>query len=76
MERQHKDKYFQLSLNIAYYRKKKGLTQEGLAERINVSRTHISNLEATKVDKAHSLNVLFDIADALNVEVGKLFEIR
>jgi transcriptional regulator with XRE-family HTH domain len=52
------------------------LTQEQLAEIINVSRTHISNIEATKVDKSLSLDVLFDIADALGVGVADLFEIR
>lgn len=76
MKPQHKDKYLQLSLNIAYYRRKKGLTQEALAELINVSRTHISNVEATKVEKALSLDVLFDIADALEISVDKLFENR
>jgi len=76
MSRKHEDKYLQLGLNIAYYRKKKKMTQEQLAELIEVSRTHISNIEATKMDKSLSLEVLFDIADALGVEVGTLFEIR
>ena len=76
MSRKHEDKYLQLGLNIAYYRKKKKMTQEQLAELIEVSRTHISNIEATQMDKSLSLDVLFDIADALGVEVGVLFEIR
>jgi len=76
MSRKHEDKYLQLGLNIAYYRKKKKMTQEQLAELIEVSRTHISNIEATQMDKSLSLDVLFDIADALGVEVGALFEIR
>ena len=76
MARKHYEKYSQLSLNIAYYRKKKGLTQEKLAELVGVSRTHISNIEATKMDKSLSLDVLFDISDALGVGVDALFEIR
>ena len=76
MSRKHEDKYLQLGLNIAYYRKKKKMTQEQLAELIEVSRTHISNIEATQMDKSLSLDVLFDIADALGVDVGALFEIR
>ena len=76
MLRKHQDKYAQLGLNIAYYRRKSQLTQIGLAEKIGVSRTHISNIEAKRVDKSLSLDVLFDIADALNVNVGQLFEIR
>lgn len=76
MEQKHSEKFMLLGLNIAFYRKKKGLTQEGLAEIIGVSRTHVSNIEATKMEKSLSLEVLFDISDALGVDVGKLFEIR
>ncbi len=76
MEPKHSEKYILLGLNIAFYRKKKGLTQEALAETVGISRTHMSNIEATKVEKSLSLEVLFDIADALGVEVGKLFEMR
>ena len=36
----------------------------------------MSNIEAKKMDKSPSLEVLFDITDALDVEVGKLFEMR
>ena len=36
----------QLGLNIARYRKMRGLTQEELSSRIHMSRTHLSNLEA------------------------------
>ena len=36
----------QLGLNIARYRKLRGLTQEELAALISMSRTHLSNLEA------------------------------
>jgi transcriptional regulator with XRE-family HTH domain len=76
MNEKHADKYMLLGLNIAFYRKKKGLTQEALAELVGISRTHLSNIEATKVEKSLSLEVLFNIADALNVEVGKLFDMR
>lgn len=35
-----------IGLNIAYYRKLKGIRQLQLAEYINISRTHMSNIEA------------------------------
>ena len=76
MEQKHAGKYILLRLNIAFYRKKKGLTQEALAELIGISRTHMSNIEATKMEKSLSLEVLFDIADVLGVEVSRLFEMR
>ena len=59
--------------NIAYYRKRKHLTQEGLAIRANISRTHISHIEAENVDKAPSLDILFRICDILTIEPYLLF---
>ena len=76
MNEKHGDKYLQLGLNIAYYRKLKGFNQEVLADLAGISRTHMSNIEAPNVDKSLSLEVLFDIADAVNVPVSKLFELR
>ena len=59
----------QLGLNIARYRKLRGLTQEELAALISMSRTHLSNLEAPgKI----SLEKLFTIADVLNVSPASL----
>ena len=76
MEEKHKERYKQLGLTIAYYRKLRGLNQENLAEMVGISRTHISNIEAPKMDKSLSLDVLFDIADALQISIDKLFEMR
>ena len=70
----HSEKYKQLSLNISYYRKKKGYSQVQFAEKINISRTHYSKIEAPNLVNPFSLNVLFDIADALEVEPMKLFD--
>ena len=66
--------YKMIGLNIAYHRKKKGLTQLQLAEASNISRTHVSNLEAPNVKTAISLDTLFDIADALDVSVTQLLD--
>lgn len=65
-----------LGLTIAYYRKLRGLTQAELAEATNLSRTHISNIEATNGKTSISLNKLFDIADVLEVPVKDLFDFR
>ena len=65
-----------LKLNLAYYRKYKGLTQEQLAESVNISRSHISNIEALNVYRLPSYELLFDIAEKLNVSVSKFFEDR
>ena len=65
-----------LGLTIAYYRKLRGLTQPELAEATNLSRTHISNIEAPNGKTSISLNKLFDIADVLEVPVKDLFDFR
>lgn len=65
-----------LGLTIAYYRKLRGLTQAELAEATNLSRTHISNIEAPNGKTSISLNKLFDIAEVLEVPVKNLFDFR
>ena len=65
-----------LGLTIAYYRKLRGLTQAELAEATNLSRTHISNIEAPNGKTSISLNKLFDIEDVLEVPVKDLFDFR
>lgn len=72
----HSDKYIRLGLNIAYYRKLKGLTQLQLAEAINISRTHMSNIEAPNVPTSVSLDTLFDIAEKLEIPVSQLLTFK
>ena len=69
----HVDKYKQLGLNISFYRKAAGLTQMQLAERANISRTYLSNIEAPNVAIPFTTTVLFNISDALGGELNKLF---
>lgn len=76
MEKRHQDKLRMLGLTIAYYRKLKGMTQITLAEKVDISRTHISNIEAPNGTTSVSLETLFDIADALEVPVKDLFDFR
>lgn len=67
MKEIYADKYLQLGLKIAYYRKLRGLTQEALAEQIGVSAAFIGHVEAPNINKAISLDTLFDIAAVLDV---------
>ena len=67
-----RERYRNLGLNIAYYRKLRGLSQERLAELTDISRTHMSRIGTA--DCAVSLDVVFTIADALRVEPYKLFQ--
>ena len=74
MQIQRFDKYRLLGLNIAYYRKERGMSQEALAEAINISRTHMSRIETASC--AVSLDVVFDICDALSIPPSKIFDFR
>lgn len=72
----NRDKYIAMGLNIAYYRKRNGMTQEQLAEKAGVSRSYLGEIEAPNMITTVSLEVLFNIADALQVPAAKLLEIR
>ena len=74
MKLMHNEEYIKLGLNISYYRKLHKLSQMQLAEKIDISRTHMSRIE--NCDCAVSLVVVFDIAKALDIPVYKLFEFR
>jgi len=67
----YESEYMQLGLKIAYYRKLRGMTQEQLAEKINRSPAFIGHVEAPNINKAVSLDTLFEIAKVLNVPAYK-----
>ncbi len=69
-------KYIELGYNIAYYRKHAGLTQEQLAERLGISRQHIGAIEAPGLLRPVSLDLLFNIATVLKIDVTKLLTFR
>lgn len=72
MRSRQKQRYKNLGLNISFYRKLRGFSQEKLAEMVDISRTHMSRIETA--DCAVSLDVIFELADALNVEPYKFFQ--
>ena len=74
MQQKQFEKYRQLGLNITFYRKQQGLSQLQLAEMVDISRTHMSRIETA--DCAVSLDVVFDICDALEISPKKLFDFR
>lgn len=76
IRKENEIKYIQLGLNVSYYRKLAGYTQEKLAEATDLSRSYISAIEAPNEVKTFSLEVLFDIAKVLKIEPYKLLEFR
>ena len=63
-----------LGKNIAKYRKEKHLSQEKLAEMVNLSREYITRVENGQTNI--SLKNLFAIADALEVGFNQLADFR
>ncbi len=72
MTEKRKQQFKMIGLNIAYYRKLKGITQLQLAECVNISRTHMSNIEAPNMQTSISLETLLDIADVLETPASRL----
>ena len=64
--------YYKIGQKIRKIRKAHGLSQEELAEKINISTTHMSHIETgnTKL----SLPVFVDIAAALEVRLDDLLD--
>ena len=62
------ERYRDLGCAISYYRKRKGLTQEQVADMVGISRQHMGAIEAPNMVRAVSLDVLFNIAAVLEIE--------
>lgn len=76
MDNKHSEKYIRIGLNISLQRKLKKMTQIELAEKIGISRTHMSNIEAPNMVTPVSLEVIFDICDVLNISPEILFKMN
>ena len=73
-EFKNRDRFIQLGIVIAALRKMKGLSQEQLAERANISRSFLSAIEAPGIVRPFSLEVFYNIADALEIEPSDLLK--
>lgn len=62
------ERYRDLGCAISYYRKRKGFTQEQVADMVGISRQHMGAIEAPNMIRAISLDVLFNIAAVLEIE--------
>lgn len=65
--------------NVKYYRKlynlnKGKMTQENLAELVDISTALIGNLESEKISQGISVVTLWKISQALEVPIEKLFD--
>lgn len=74
MSDRYQEDFVRIGLNILYYRKQQGITQQKLAELSSYSKNHIQKIETANA--APSVEALFDIAAALRIPIEKLFERR
>ena len=74
MTEEHRAVLTNIGLNILYYRKQKGYTQQKLAELASYSKNYVQRVETGKA--APSIFVLLDISKVLGISIDKLFEKR
>ncbi len=72
----HDDYYYYdiVRKNIKKYRKLASLTQQELADKIEVSMHYISQIESAKPNKYFTLIIIGRIADVLNINIKQLFD--
>ena len=63
-----------LAKNIKKIRLQKGLSQNQLAEILNISREHLAKIETTK--RSMSLKLLFKLSEVLNISLAELFTFK
>ena len=74
MKPEYKPMYEKFGLNVAYYRKRKKLTQLQLAELVEIDRSHISAIELGNVGV--SFDVTFKLCEVLEITPDRLFDFR
>ncbi len=71
MDIEFSSEYKNLGLNIAFYRKKKGYSQQHFAELLNISESHVGGIEQGK--HGSSLDLIWKMSRILDVSPDKLF---
>ena len=67
-------KLIKLGQNIQKARKLKNLSQNELADLLNISREHLAKIETAK--RRISLKLLFSLCDSLNITEQELFDFK
>ncbi len=67
------EQYREIGRKIAFYRTIRGLSQEALAEKIEVSVSHISKIEAPQANTSVSVDMLYLIAEGLGIDIAAFF---
>lgn len=68
--------YQTIGSNIKHFRQKAGLTQVQLSERLQISVSYLSKIEAAGCTKSLSISILNLIANTLNVDIIEFLQRR
>lgn len=68
----NRDRFIQLGAAISTLRKVRGMSQEKLAEKAGISRSLLSCIEAPGIATGFSLEVFYNLADALDIDPADL----
>ena len=68
MKFDNSERLMEIGYAISYYRKKRKLSQEQLAEKVGISRQHMGAIEAPNMNRGLSLDLLLNIATVLEIE--------
>ncbi|MBO5315656.1 MAG: helix-turn-helix transcriptional regulator [Clostridia bacterium] len=69
-----KNDLLRIGINISVLRKERRLSQEALAERAGLSTVEIGLIESTNTENNSSMEVIYNVAQALDVAPEELFK--
>ena len=72
----HSDNYYFdiVRYNIKKYRNKANLTQQQLADKAGITMNYLTKIESKKMNRGFTIVILGRIADALEIDIRKLFD--
>jgi Predicted transcriptional regulators len=65
--------YREIGRRVSFYRNLRGLSQQELAAKADISVSHLSKIEAPNTSTGFSIDILILIADVLDVDVAAFF---
>ena len=71
MKDKHYVEYRDLGLSISFFRRQVGMTQQQLADKMDVNYETISRIE--NANTGISMDMLLDLSKAMNVSLGEIF---
>ena len=71
---QHKNIYITIAKNIKKYRQIQKITQKELAQKCGYSYAYIRRIEAPKCSKNFSILTLYNICNALDIDISSIFK--